>query len=272
MPLKIKIKVLLIIFLWFGVCTLVFHLLSFLGINPILRTLIWVVPYTLIGLYFLYKIYPKFDIYHDVSFRGKQKLVALTFDDGPTKGFTDEILKILKDHSVTATFFVIGNKAKANKDILLKAISQNCELGAHTFNHTKLHNASYSEINGEITPTINILEELYSSSNKEFKKIFRAPHGFKNFALKIYLKKHSIRLIPWTRGVWDTDAPGSDWIEKMATYKPRKNEILLLHDGLGLKEVSKEQEDGVLKSLPKIIDFYKNNGYTFVKVSEFIKK
>ena len=263
MPLNVKIKVFLYLCLWFLVSIIIY---SALGV-------LWAIPYVLVSLYFLYKIYPKFDLSPDVDLNGKGKLIALTFDDGPTKGFTEEILKVLKDRSVTATFFVIGNKAQKNKDILEQIISQGCELGAHTLNHIKLHNASYSKIKDEISPVISLLEDIHSASGKEFKRIFRSPHGFKNFALKRYLKTGSIKLIPWTRGVWDTDAPGSSWIEEKATANPRKNEIILLHDGLGRKEdVDDAQKQGVLEALPKIIDFYKSHGYTFVKVSEFIKE
>ena len=263
MPINVKIKVFLYLLLWSLVSTLIF---SAFGI-------LWVIPYVAVSLYYLYKIYPKFDLSPDIDLNKKKKLIALTFDDGPTKGFTEDILKILKDRSVTATFFVIGTKAQKNKDILKQMISQDCEIGAHTLNHIKLHNASYSKIRGEINPVITLLEDVHFGSGKKFRKIFRSPHGFKNLALKRYLRTNAIKLIPWTRGVWDTDAPGTSWIERMATCRPRKNEILLLHDGLGKNEnISDDQKKGVLDALPKIIDFYKSNGYTFVKVSEFIKE
>lgn len=262
MPLSVKIKVFLYLCLWSLVTILIY---SAFGIW-------WVLPYLAVSIYFLYKIYPKFDFYPDIRFSGKQKLIALTFDDGPTKGFTEKILKILKDNSVTATFFVIGNKAQKNKDILKQILSQGCELGAHTLNHTKLHNASYSKIGEEISPVISLLEDVHSGSGKKFLKIFRSPHGFKNIALKRYLKANSIKLVPWTRGVWDTDAPGSNWIFQMATKNPKNNEIILLHDGLGLEDVAEGQKNGVLEALPRIIDFYKGQGYSFVKASDYLKK
>jgi peptidoglycan-N-acetylglucosamine deacetylase len=264
MPLKIKIKV-------FGIIA------SYLAVWVFINQLFGVVAglvYISIGIYFLYKIYPKFDLSPDIRFDNSKKLISLTFDDGPSKVFTENILSILKDKNITGSFFVLGNKAVSNVDIIKKAILQNCEIGAHTINHKKLHNASASELTIEIEPVIKLIENSYSELGKpsEFKKMFRAPHGFKNVTLKRYLKSNSIKLIPWTRGIWDTDAPGSKFLIEKATSKPRNNEIILLHDGLGLNEASKEQMEGVLEALPKIIDFYKSNGYTFVKVSEFIKR
>lgn len=264
MPFKVKIRVFSIIAIYLAV--LVFVQLLFGIIASII--------YISIGVYFLYKIYPKFDLSPDIQFNKNNKLISLTFDDGPTKGFTDDILSILKEKNVTASFFVLGSKAESNKELIKKIILQGCEVGAHTVSHKKLHNSSTSEITTELGPVIQLLENIHSEINKqkEFKRMFRSPHGFKNIALKRYLRSNSIKLIPWTRGIWDTDAPGSVWLIDKATVKPRKNEILLLHDGLGLEDVSNEQKNGVLEALPKIIDFYKANGYTFVKVSEFIKK
>jgi len=264
MPLKVKIKVFSVIAIYLVGWILIQHLIG------VVAGLV----YICVGIYFLYKIYPKFDLSPDIQFNKNKKIISLTFDDGPTKGFTEDILKILKEKNISASFFVLGSKAQSNIDIIKKAILQNCEIGCHTTSHKKLHNSSCSEIAIELTPVMQFIEKTYSELNrsKEFRRIFRSPHGFKNIALKKYLKSNSIKLIPWTRGVWDTNAPGCTWIVEKATFKPRINEIILLHDGLGLSKVSKEQKNGVLEALPKIIDFYKANGYTFVKVSEFIKR
>lgn len=263
MPLKVKIKVLGIIISSIALFIYIYWSVS----------LVSGIIYLGICTYILYKMYPKFDFSSDIKFNKNKKLVSLTFDDGPTEGFTQDILNILKEKDVPASFFVLGSKIESNTNVIKKIILQGSEVGAHTTSHKKLHNSSYSEITLEIEPVVKLIKTVYSELDRlnEFKKIFRSPHGFKNIALKRYLKSNSIKLIPWTRGVWDTDAPGSKWIFEKATFKPKKNEIILLHDGLGLKDVSKEQKQGVLKALPKIIDFYKNNGYTFIKVSDYLK-
>ena len=119
-----------------------------------------------------------------------------------------------------------------------------------------------------------MIKELYKEAGREesYKPIFRSPHGFKNIRLNLYLKRHGLYLIPWTRGVWDTSSPGPEWIIEKATNKLRNNEIILLHDGKGLNtSVSDTQKTGLLQALPKVIDFYKNKGYTFIKVFDFIR-
>jgi peptidoglycan/xylan/chitin deacetylase (PgdA/CDA1 family) len=79
-------------------------------------------------------------------------------------------------------------------------------------------------------------------------------------------------LVPWTRGVWDTSAPGAEWIIRRSIEHPKNNEIILLHDGKGLNQNTSElQQKGLLQALPKVIDFYKNKGYKFIKVSDFIR-
>jgi len=264
MPVKIKIKTLVIIVLYLVGGALISHLISIpAGI-----------VYIAMGVYFLYKIYPKFDLSPDIKFNKDKKIVSLTFDDGPTKGFTEEILKVLKNKNVTASFFVLGSKIQSNVELIKKIIEQGCEIGTHTISHKKLHNASAPEIAAELEPAIDSIRDIYSELGKsqEFKKIFRPPHGFKNLALKRYLRSNSIKLIPWTRGVWDTDVLGSKWIIEKAIVKPMMNEIILLHDGLGLEGGSKKQKADLLEALPKIIDFYKDNEYTFVKASSFLKE
>lgn len=263
MPLKVRLQILFYIFSYLSLVILLYVTGYYMSILIV----------TLTTGCLIYTYVPAFDFSSDIKSEG-HKLVALTFDDGPSEEFTEDIIEILKAKDVTATFFVIGEKALKQKNTLYKIIDAGSELGAHTMNHKKLHLYPYNKLDGHIKPVIDIIESVYNDRSKphEFKKIFRAPHGFKSINLKIYLKRNGISLIPWIRGVWDTDAPGEEWIFKYATKNPKNLEILLLHDGLGMNlNISQEQKNGVLRALPNIIDFYKNRGYTFVKVSELLK-
>ncbi|MFH1223648.1 MAG: polysaccharide deacetylase family protein [Pseudomonadota bacterium] len=252
MPLKHRLKIILLILLWLVI---------------VVKTPAAIyLPLTLFGIYVLYIVWPRFDLTPSVSLKDKERTIALTFDDGPTPGFTDKILDILKTTSATATFFMLGQKIEKNSELAKKVLLSGNEIGGHTYAHKKLHFLNYEEIDNEISKTQELIKAIYAATgNKEnFKNIFRAPHGFKSFTLKKYLRDKGIALIPWTKGVWDTALPGEHHIYKEATRSPSNVEILLLHDG-------HEPADDVLAALPKIIDFYKNNGYKFVKVSELIK-
>ncbi|MEI6080561.1 MAG: polysaccharide deacetylase family protein [bacterium] len=266
MPIGQKIKVALYIILWFVISLSISMLTS--------SILIGFIPTTIVGVWAIYLFYPKFDPFSSIRFDNSKKLVALTFDDGPTSGFTEAVLKILKEKSVKASFFMIGEKADKNKDLVLQVLKEGHEIGAHTYTHKKLHLASLEEIKEQVGGTIQMIRSIYADSNKadEYRPIFRAPHGFKSLRLKTYLRRQQIALVPWTRGVWDTSEPGHEWVFEKATHAPGNNEILLFHDGKGLSDtVTSLQKDGLLIALPKVIDFYKNKGYTFIKVSDFIR-
>ncbi|MEI6092463.1 MAG: polysaccharide deacetylase family protein [bacterium] len=274
MPLTKKIKI-----IFYILCGIILSLLSSIAIfllsqDPLLSLIFGFLPFVIIGVLLTYVFYPKFDPCSSIRFDKTKKLVALTFDDGPTNGFTEEVLSILEQKKVVATFFVIGSKASNNTELTLNIIKKGHELGAHTYTHKKLHLSDIKIFDEEISKSIDFIRSAYKTLDKEkdYKKIFRSPHGFKNIRLKRYLIKNKIALIPWTRGVWDTDAPGAEWIVTKATEKPRNNEIILFHDGKGLdNKILKTQSLGLLQALPKVIDFYKNKGYTFIKVSDLIR-
>ena len=251
-----------------------FNLLILYNVS-VVESFLWLVIFAIVvGLIALYMMWPRFDLSPDITLKLPKKYVALSFDDGPTEGFTEEILTILKDHSVCATFFVLGQKAKKYSSVVKMAIRQGHEIGVHSYNHKKLHLAGLKEIDRQIQKTGDVIDQLYKELKNQNKriKIFRPPNGRKNILLKYYLKKNEYSLIPWTREVWDYLAPDASWIIRKATKRPSKNEIVLLHDGLGNDEnVIERQKQGLLKALPEIIKYYKKNGYTFVKASAFIK-
>ena len=274
MPILQKIKIGFYILIWMLVSCLTSYVLYSMEFSLLLSVLIGFTPYTLIGIWIIYLFYPKFDPSCCIKCYNSKKLVALTFDDGPTAGFTEEVLKILKDSSVKATFFMIGEKIENNRSLALKVLNDGHDVGAHTYTHKKLHLSGKGQIDQEVGKAASLISSLYQEAGREksYRPIFRSPHGFKNISLNIYLKKHGLYLIPWTRGVWDTSSPGSEWIIEKATNKLRNNEIILLHDGKGLSSsVSDLQKTGLLQALPKVIDFYKNKGYTFIKVFDFIR-
>jgi len=224
------------------------------------------------GVWYLYLICPTFDFSPDLVLGSREKSVALTFDDGPTTGFTDGILDVLQTHGVKATFFVIGQKLDARGCLLVRRmLHEGHEVGGHTNHHRKLHLLSMQAIEKEIEPVTRIVDGLYEEMGVHNFKLFRAPHGFKSVRLKGYLKRSGLRLIPWTRGVWDTAQPGSQWIHDHATASPKTSEIVLLHDGLGMGNPGEKQKNDLIDALPRVIHFYRTAGYEFVTASKFVK-
>jgi len=268
-----KISALSLILCAFAIIT--FRVFLFINIGLATSILLSTVLTTIIGLIALHMVCPGFDLTPDISLKQKERLVSLTFDDGPTPGFTDKILSILKENSVCGTFFVLGEKASLYPSIIEDTIVQGHEIGIHAYKHKKLNWSGLKEFDFQIAETDKIVEQICMKTDvsNNYKKIFRPPNGRKNIFLKRYLKKHGYALIPWTREVWDYISPGAVTIIENATKKTASNEIILLHDGLNDSlDVSEAQKTGLLDALPQIIENYKNKGYKFVKASYFLRK
>lgn len=197
-----------------------------------------------------------------------EKTVFLTFDDGPSV-ITDEILDILKEKGVPATFFVIGPKGELTEERLLRIANEGHEIGLHSYCH------KYSEIYSSVDSflaDLSIEQEWIESTVGKACSIFRFPGGSANsLADKNILS--SIKEEMSRRGfVWyDWNADGEDSIHKyissdeiisnvFACAKDKNTVVVLLHDSSGHKATA--------EALPSIIDRFSEQGYRFGKLSE----
>lgn len=152
-----------------------------------------------------------------------KKIVSLTFDDAPTKT-TIQLLDLLDEYGIKATFFVIGQNIDANKDAIIEAYIRGHEIGIHTYHHKDLTQMSMEEAKQEIEMTKEKLESIGIIPSN----LVRPPYGMVNDLLLDYLDYPMI--------TWSVDT--RDW----ATKKPEKvshaildgvanNAVILLHDG-----------------------------------------
>ena len=190
----------------------------------------------------------------------KEKIVALTFDDGPTIKGTDPVLKVLKDHDIKATFYLNGSSIKKSPKLTRQIIDAGHEIGNHSYSHKRMVFMSYSEVAREIESTTKLIKEL----GYEGEIRFRPPFGKKLFVLPYYLSKNDLTTITWSVET-ETFNPGEDTPEliiKRAMTSVKPGAIILLHVMYG---------DGAsLKALPEIITRLKQQGYSFTTVSELI--
>ncbi len=188
--------------------------------------------------------------YEDIK---DKKMVSLTFDDGPN-GNTLEILECLLLNNSKATFFELGNKMKANKDITKKLYDSGMEIGSHTYSHKYLTRIERSEILNEI----NSVSILFNEITNDNIKLLRAPYGSVNSEVR--------NLSPFPIISWDIDT--KDWLYK----EPKKSfdiimsnvsdgDIILMHD------IHKETIELVKMVVPEL----KARGFELVTVSEMAK-
>jgi peptidoglycan/xylan/chitin deacetylase (PgdA/CDA1 family)/uncharacterized membrane protein YbhN (UPF0104 family) len=173
-------------------------------------------------------LWVRFDLATGSLRRGRRDrpAVALTFDDGPGDD-TPAVLDALDRAGVKATFFVLGRHAAARPDLVREVARRGHLVALHGHGHRKLHLAGPAALAAEIDGGRAAIE----AAGVEPAPFFRAPHGWKSPLLGRALRARGLRLVGWTRGVWDTERPGAAAIAARATDRLRAGEILLLHDG-----------------------------------------
>ena len=194
-----------------------------------------------------------------------EKVIALTFDDGPDEDFTPQILDILKKHNVKATFFVVGEKVGWHPDILKKEFEDGHEIGNHTFTHINVSKRGYADIDKEITDTQKAIKNVIG----EEPRIFRPPYRAISKEMCSIVKDKDMNIVLWSNlDPRDWSNPGVYYIVDTITSKVQNGNIILLHDYNNLRN-SKSQ---TIQALDVIIPKLKEMGYKFVTVSEIIEE
>jgi peptidoglycan-N-acetylglucosamine deacetylase len=184
-----------------------------------------------------------------------QKTVALTFDDGPSREKTNEILQILREENIRATFYVIGAEIEKNQGELEKIIAEGHEIGNHTFNHERMILVSPSFVKSEIEKT----DELIRKAGWTNEITFRPPFGRKLFTLPFYLSKNNRKTITWDVEP-ETYVEKSEDLIKHTLDNAKNGSIILLH-------IMYSNRNESMKSVRPIIKGLREKGFEFKTVS-----
>lgn len=187
-----------------------------------------------------------------------QKVVALTFDDGPTKN-VDQLLPLLDKYNAKATFFVIGNELEKNLEEGKKIAQAGHQIGNHSYSHKRMVFKTPSFIQQEIEKTNTLIRKTGYKGPIDF----RPPYGKKLVGLPYYLNKHHMDTITWNLEpdtYYTSVSDKVDYVKK--NVKPAS--IILMHPmyddtGKELKAI-----EGILADLSK-------EGYKFVTVNQLQK-
>ena len=205
--------------------------------------------------------------YYNVNSNG-DKVIALTFDDGPWDKQTDEILDILEQNDAKATFFTVGQCISGHEKELQRAASMGCEIGTHTWDHAEgsgegvsLIKMSTDERKQEVQKG---LEAIKNATGQEASTIFRCPGGNFDTSVATDLEGIVTAEIGWNVDTTDWKKPGADVIvQRIQSAGP--GNIILMHDGGGDRSQTIE---GLRQALPKL----KEQGYSFITVQELLEK
>jgi peptidoglycan-N-acetylglucosamine deacetylase len=194
-----------------------------------------------------------------------ERRVALTFDDGPVAGGTEEVLDALMDYQAPGTFFCIGANVLLNPDILRRAYAQGHVIGAHSMNHSRLSTiaplgaAHIDECVRAIADTVGSIPAL-----------FRCPWGWMTPWEILRLRRRGLHAIRWDIETPDSilPCPSAEDIATWTLPRVRPGSILVFHDGLThAREFPKPE---TAQALRLIIPALREQGYEFVTIPDLL--
>lgn len=190
----------------------------------------------------------------NINITNNDKVVALTFDDGPHYIYTDKILKYLGKKNLVATFFVLGNRLEYNKELLIRMVDLGCEIGNHSLSHKQLTNIRDKEV-------INQIETV----NKSIKRItgydiraVRPPYGSSNSKVEKLINKP---IVLWNIDPQDWKSKNPEKIKHNVLSNVKSGSIILMHD---IYETSVDASIMIIDELLK-------QGYKFLTVSQMLE-
>ncbi|HEY5406399.1 MAG TPA: glycosyltransferase [Ginsengibacter sp.] len=203
---------------------------------------------------------------------GKGHKLILTFDDGPSEEWTPKILDILTREKVPAAFFVVGINAEQNIPILQREFREGFEIGNHTFTHHNIADMSLQRAELEMKLTRLLIESITGHSTILFRAPYNAdsePQTYEELAPiersrnENYLTvNESIDPNDWAPGV----SADSIFERVVRQVQDGNASIILLHDAGG------ETRQATVDALPRIIDYFKKQGYVFTTVADLMGK
>lgn len=205
-------------------------------------------------------------VYYNANSNG-EKVIALTFDDGPWDGSTEQILDILKENGAKATFYTIGEQISSHADQIARMASEGHEIATHTWDHAagsgkgvSLNLMSTAERKEEVQKGMDAIK---NAANKDASVYFRAPGGNFNDSVANDLRDMVQGEIGWNIDTEDWRRPGADTIaSRIKSAGP--GEVILMHDGGG-------DRSQTVAALREALPYLKSQGYKFVTISELIE-
>ena len=194
---------------------------------------------------------------HRKNTETSQKIVALTFDDGPHEAYTQTILSILEKYRIPATFFIIGENAQRYPDRVRQIHQAGHELGNHTYSHASVNTLSAQKLEEELEKTSQLIQELTGQRPA----VFRPPFGAYNDRCIEQICQLGYRPVLWSQDSRDWQLPPAQRIADSMLANLSQGDILLFHD-YNRRHSPTPQALEIL--IPKLLE----EGYRFVTVSQ----
>ncbi len=197
--------------------------------------------------------------------RTTERVVALTFDDGPCHPYTEQLLGILDREGIRATFFQVGNNVRREPNLAAEVASHHV-VGNHTFTHPHLTWSRTRRVREELERG----QEAIQGATGTLPTIFRVPHGWYGPQVISTAAEFGLRCVGWSVMAWDWNRLPADTIRRRILRGARPGGITLLHDGQDTDAFPEADRSRTIAAVPHIIRALKESGYSFATVPELM--
>ncbi|HTA63083.1 MAG TPA: polysaccharide deacetylase family protein [Bacteroidia bacterium] len=188
-----------------------------------------------------------------------EKIVAITFDDGPHGEATEKVLTVLKEYNVTGTFFCIGKKINDQVSLLKKINEAGHIVANHSYAHGNLFDLQTTK---KLTEELELTNKVIKDAISKVPAFFRPPYGVATPALGRAIQKNKMISIGWSIRSFDTSIKNPEKTFQNIQSQIKSGSIILLHDRV-------EGCDIVVRLL---LNFLKENNYTVVNLDKLINQ
>jgi peptidoglycan/xylan/chitin deacetylase (PgdA/CDA1 family) len=187
-----------------------------------------------------------------------ERVIALTFDDGPKPGLTEPLLEMLTNARVPATFFVIGKHVMEYPELTRRITDAGMEIANHSYTHRNLTTLTSEQVAQEMLQT----QAAIMSVTGKMPRFMRPPGGNWNSAVAQVVQKWGLTPCMWTVDVYGSEVLGAQQVANAVLREVRPGSIILMHNG----KVS------TLQALPTILRELKARGYSFTTVEALARR
>ncbi|MGB8707461.1 MAG: polysaccharide deacetylase family protein [Dehalococcoidia bacterium] len=211
---------------------------------------------------------PTSPVFGKVYYKGTEpeKVVALTFDDGPNEPYTSEVLDILDEYNVKATFFVVGENVELYPETAKRIVAEGHILGNHSYSH----NANHALTEYGAKDLVVAEKAIYDTVGVK-PHLYRPPHGKKTPWELDAVREQGMIEVTWSVSTGELNTHSYEKVADRIVDETHRGEIILLHDGYGTSHnCSQADKSLTVEALPLIIEKLQAEGYTFVTVPELL--
>ncbi len=196
------------------------------------------------------------------SVNTQEKLVALTFDDGPDPKYTPMVLDIARQRHIPLTFFLVGSHVRLYPELARRMLAEGHVIGNHTWSHSVMLGRNDAEDVAEIEACGLELEKVCGQRPS----LLRPPKGYLDDSVIRAATGLGDQIILWTVGLEHHESTGADAMAKRAANRVRPGSIILAHDGW------RANRDRTIAAFPLLVDELRKRGYTFVTVPDLLSR